>query len=96
MVWSYPDNVTYCSCCKYGYLEVKCPLSLKEKSLKEEIHKGAFYVTYDPVNEIYELDRAHQYYFQVQLEKYTLKVEFCDFMIWTPMEFLIIRIDRNE
>ena len=63
-----PDSVTYCSCCKYGCLEVKCPLSLKDKSLKEEIHKGVFYVTYDSGNEIYELDRAHQYYFQVQLK----------------------------
>ena len=36
-----PDSVTYCSCCKCGCLEVKCPLSLKEKLLKEEIHNGA-------------------------------------------------------
>ena len=42
------------------------------------------------------LDRAHQYYFQVQLEIYTLKVEFCNFMVWTPMEFVIICIDRND
>ena len=75
---------------------MKCPLSLKDKSLKEEIHKGAFYVTYDSVNEIYELDRAHQYFFQVQLEIYTLKVEFCNFMVWTPMDFLIIPIDRDD
>ena len=91
-----PHSVIYCSCCKYGCLEVKCPLSLKDKSLKEAIHKGAFYVTYDSGSEIYELDRAHQYYFQVQLEIYILKVEFCNFMVWTPMGFLIIRIDRDD
>ena len=91
-----PDSVTYCSCCKYGCVEVKCPLSFKEKSLKEEIHNGAFYVTYDSDNEIYELGRAHQCYFQVQLEIYTLKVEFCNFMVWTPIEFLIICIDRDD
>ena len=91
-----PDSVAYCSCCKYGCLEVKSPLPLKEKPLKEEIHEGAFYVTYDSGNEIYELERAHQYHFQVQLEICTLKVEFCNFMVWTPMEFLIIRIDRND
>ena len=45
---------------------------------------------------IYELERANQYYFQVQLEMYSLKVEFCNFMVWTPMEFLIIRIDRDD
>ena len=42
-----PDSVTYCSCCKCGCLEVKCPLSLKEKLLKEEIHNGAYCITYD-------------------------------------------------
>ena len=81
-----PDSVTYCSCCKYGCLEVKCPLLLKDKSLKEEIHKTAFYLTYDSDNEIDKLDRAHQYFFQVQLKIYTLKVEFCNFMVWTPMD----------
>ena len=45
---------------------------------------------------IYELERANQYYFQVQLEMYSLKVEFCNFMVWTPMEFLIICIDRDD
>ena len=90
-----PDSVT-CCCCRYGCLEVKCPLSLKDKSLKEEIHKGAFYVTYDSGSEIYELDRDHQYYFKVQLEIYILKVEFCNFMVWIPMEFLIIRIGRDD
>ena len=39
---------------------MKCPLSMKKKSLKEEIHEGTFYVTYYSDNEIY--------YFQVQLE----------------------------
>ena len=48
-----PDSVTYCSCYKHGCLEVKCPLSLKEKSLKEDIHIGAFYVTYDSGSEIF-------------------------------------------
>ena len=68
---------------------------MKDKSLKEEIHKGAFYVTYDSGNGMYKLDRANQYYFQIQLEMYTLKVEFCNFMVWAPMELLIIRIDRD-
>ena len=91
-----PDSVAYCSCCKYGFLEVKCPLQLKEKSLKEEIHKGAFNITYDSGNEIYKLDRAYQYYFPVQLEIYTFKVEFCNFMVWTSKELLIICTDRDD
>ena len=49
---------------------------IKREILKEEIHKGAFYVTYDSGNEIYKLDKAHQYYFQVQLpELFTRKHE---------------------
>ena len=75
---------------------MKCPLSLKDKSLKDEIHKAAFYVTFDYGNEIYKLDRAHQHFFQVQLKIYTLKVEFCNVIVCAPMKFLIIRIDRDN
>ncbi|XP_057306916.1 uncharacterized protein LOC130645074 isoform X2 [Hydractinia symbiolongicarpus] len=43
---SSPDAATSCDCCGFGVLEVKCPYSLKEKSLKKEIYFGKFYITY--------------------------------------------------
>ena len=47
---AFSDIVIYCCCCKYGCVEVKCPLPFKEKS--EEICKETFYVTYDSDSEI--------------------------------------------
>ena len=32
-----PDGAVYCICCGHGVLEIKCPFSLKDKSLR---HKG--------------------------------------------------------
>ena len=50
---------------------------MRYKLLKEDIQKGTFYVPYDSDNEIYKLDRVHQYYFQVQFQIYSFKGEFC-------------------
>ena len=32
---------------------------------------------------------------QLQLEISVTKVSYCDFMVWTPSEFLVIRIEPN-
>jgi len=38
------------------------------------------------------LDEDHQYYYQVQLEMLATSTTFCDFFVWTPTEFLTVRI----
>ena len=90
-----PDSVVFCSCCSYGTLEVKCPYSLRDKSLKEEILKGDFYVKKnDDGNFI--LRQNHCYYYQVQLEMYVTGAQYCDFVVWTPSEFICVRVPRNN
>ncbi|XP_065664036.1 uncharacterized protein LOC101237261 isoform X2 [Hydra vulgaris] len=85
-----PDGIVTCDCCGSGVLEIKCPYSLREKSLLTEIKSGSFYVFED--NNLYFLKKDHKYYFQVQLEIRVTLSQYCDFMIWTPTEFLVIRI----
>ncbi|XP_066924725.1 uncharacterized protein [Clytia hemisphaerica] len=88
-----PDSVVYCSCCGYGVVEVKCPYKIaKEKlSLREEILGDRFYIKHSDYNGYY-LDEDHQYYYQVQLEMLATSTTFCDFFVWTPTEFLTVRI----
>ena len=57
------DGVTYCSCCEYGALEIKCPYSLRESELVEAIKSDTFYVKQH--DEEYDLARNHKYYSQV-------------------------------
>ena len=57
-----PDGAVYCTCCGHGVLEIKCPFSLKDKSLKEHIIKNAFYVGVNADGN-YFLRKEHQYFF---------------------------------
>ena len=86
-----PDGVTYCSCCEYGALEVKCPYSLRESGVVEAIKSDTFNVKQH--DEEYILARNHKYYSQVEHEIYILDV---DFVVWTPKDFLVIRTEKDQ
>lgn len=90
-----PDAVMHCTCCGYRVLEVKCPYSLAEKSLSEEISTGNFYIIRDTCEGL-TLKRSHKYYYQVQLEMYCTGTSMCDFMVWTPREFVIVSVVSDE
>ena len=74
-----PDGVTYCGCCEYGALQIKCPYSLRESGLVEAIKSDTFYVKRH--NEEYVLARNRKYYSQVQHEIYILDVKHCNFVV---------------
>nr|XP_047137738.1 uncharacterized protein LOC124814271 [Hydra vulgaris] len=78
------DAVVKCSCCGTGIVEVKCPYSLREKGLHDIILSNAFYLTYE------NGEKNHEYYCQVQHENYVCEVEYCDFVVWTPIEFVVL------
>ena len=42
------------------------------------------------------LRESHRYYYQVQLEMYCTDTKYCDFFVWTPAEFVCMRIEKNE
>ena len=89
-----PDGVTYCSCCEYKAVEIKCPYSLHESGLVEAIKSDTFYIKQH--DKKYVLPRNHKYYSQVQHEIYILDVKRCDFVVWTPKDFPVIRIEKDQ
>ena len=90
----FPDGVTYCSCCEYGALEIKCPYSLRELGLFEAIKSDTFYVKQH--DEKYFLARNRKYYSQVQYGIYIFDVKHCDFVVWTPKDFFVLRIEKDQ
>ena len=90
-----PDASVNCSCCGYGVIEVKCPYTLRDCSLKEKISSGTFYIELTTEG-TYKLRTDHQYYYQVQLEIHVTRVRYCDFMVWTPSEYIVLRIEADE
>ncbi|XP_057306787.1 uncharacterized protein LOC130644983 isoform X1 [Hydractinia symbiolongicarpus] len=86
-----PDAVINCSCCGLGVVEIKCPYSLRETGLQKEIVSNKFYIKKSSYGTL-SLDNNYQYYSQVQHKMYVCGVSHCDFVVWTPIEFVILRI----
>ena len=69
-----PDGIINCKCCGSGVLEIKCPYSCRETSLKEKANEtGTFFLK--EVNGEMRLNVYHQHYFQVQAQ-----LKFCGAM----------------
>ena len=43
-------------------------------------------------NGVFELEKAHSYYCQVQHEMYVCNLPYCNFVVWTTKGFLSTRI----
>ena len=76
-----PDSFVCYSCCGKGIIEVKCPLALKDDGLQNAINNGTFHIK--KKNGVFELEKAHCYYYQVQHEMYVCNLPCCDFVVWT-------------
>ena len=90
----FPDGVTYCSCCEYGALEIKIIYSLRKSGLIEAIQSDKFYV--EQHDEKYILAKNQKYYSQIQHEIHILDGKHGDFVVWTPKDFVVIRIEKDQ
>ena len=43
-----------------------------------------------------ELDTQHAYYYQVQAQIILTGAEYCDFVVWSPEEFVTLRISPDS
>ena len=85
-----PDAISYCSCHGTGCVEIKCPYKGQDFTITEAI--GFLEKT---ANGCLQLDRKHLYYAQVQLQLSATKRDFVGFVVWTPSDIFIERIDRD-
>jgi hypothetical protein len=90
-----PDGVvTDHSECSVRLVEVKCPYKARNKSVEEMLDDPSFccsLVNGEPV-----LKQDHDYYYQVQGQMAIAGVHVCDFVVWTPKNFLVVTQKFNE
>ena len=86
-----PDGRVMCKCCGEGLLEVKCPFKYRETRLSDAVKAEDFCMKQN-----YGLKENHRYYTQVQLQMYVCKVDYVDFLVWTPIDCIISRVNRND
>lgn len=84
-----PDGMISCKCCGKGALEIHCPYK-KERiadvaSMKQRILNKV------PNGDL-QLNRGHQYFYQVQVQMLTTGLKYCDFVVWTVQDCHIERI----
>lgn len=86
-----PDGVVTCSCHEPGVLEIKCPFSAKDRTLRECVKDPRFCLTVTEEG-VMSLKLDHGYMYQVQTQMRVAEVTYCDFVVWTPQEVFIQRI----
>lgn len=92
-----PDGIVMMNGKPERVLEIKCPISCKEKPIVGEI--GDINVSYIIKNSRgnLELKQSHTYFTQCQLLMYCCGVDFCDFFIYTENHIsILIEIQRND
>ncbi|XP_016317187.1 uncharacterized protein LOC107669462 [Sinocyclocheilus anshuiensis] len=88
-----PDGVVTCTCCGKGCVEIKCPSKHKTNTIPEACLAKDFYL--ELVDGKVQLKQSHQYYTQVQTQIFVTNSNYCDFVVWTLKDCVILRIDPN-
>lgn len=81
----------------YGIIEIKCPFSAANLSVREACTMLDDFYCYTDENNDIKLNVKHKYYFQVQGTMAITNAQFCDFVVWTTksMECIKIPFDNN-
>ena len=73
-----PDGLVCCQCCGPGLLEIKCPYSVRNTT-----PTSATYIQPKEDGDGFQLNRKHNYYFQIQGQMAIFDRTYCDFACWT-------------
>ena len=76
-------------------MEVKCPYCLKESTITSAVGDGVKMCLIKNAANALKLDRKHSYFYQVQLQLAVTKLNFADFVVWTPTEIYIERVQMD-
>ncbi|XP_037508731.2 uncharacterized protein LOC119385345 [Rhipicephalus sanguineus] len=75
-------------------IEIKCPFRCRDKPIHENATLAVDYL--HVVNEELQLKENHAYYTQVQVSLYVLNLELCHFVVYSPLQLVVVKVRRNE
>ena len=79
-----------------GLIEVKCPKSKKNSKINDLVHDQSFYVKYEDGVPVLKKDHPNGYYTQIQMAMGLSQITFCDFVVYTFDDMIIIRTQFDE
>ena len=68
-----------------GCLEVKCPILCQKSLISDVCRKSSSFCLKEENGEI-RLSTTHAYYYQIQTEMHVTRLQWCDFVVWSPIE----------
>jgi len=68
-----------------GCLEVKCPILCETSLISDVSRRNSTFCLKDKNGEM-QLSTTHAYYYQVQTEMHVTRVQWCDFVVWSPID----------
>lgn len=90
-----PDGCVKCTCCGFGVLEIKCPFSCADKTFQDASKTSSFFLEYLSDGSI-RLKKSHAYYYQVQAQILLCKADYCDFIVWSKKDLVVLRIKPDN
>ena len=92
-----PDGLVYdYSTQEQGLLEIKCPMSAESSPLVDVARKSSHFCASVVDGSLLRLKKSHDYYKQVMGGMAINRVKWCDFVLWTPLEISVERIQFDE
>ena len=89
-----PDGIITCSCHGKSLIEVKCPYNCSKQLFADlEGNKG---FCLKQINEKFQLDKAHSYYYQMQCQLNICELDTCYFVVWSPEEMHVEEVKRDS
>ena len=88
-----PDGMVSCDCCGEGCLEVKCPYCQRHKELDKNDNSSCLETVGDTGK--LRLKKSHAYYYQVQCQIFVCEKDYCDFVVWTEVDYHYERIEPD-
>ena len=87
-----PDGLAKCKCHGVNIVEIKCPYKYKHVSATDPAAMN------DPTYCLNSngLKKSHKYYCQIQTQMLVTESHKCHFVVWTPVDFVIVEIPRDE
>lgn len=88
-----PDGVISCECCGKGVLEIKCPYTAQ---CVADVCSGKQGILTKGSGGRLQINRGHQYFYQVQVQMFATGLNYCDFVVWTVQDCHIERIQFDS
>ena len=82
-----PDGIFHLTDDEFSVIEVKCPYKHCDNTIWDACNDKEFCL-YTDENGLQQLKQTHDYYFQVIGQITLTGAQFCDFILWTNLEYM--------